>query len=75
LALQATREVPSAAFEALLTGQLRSWLVRMAEREEHSRVEERMVLLSTASFEGLAFHSDGVVFDMNQRLADMLGYE
>jgi PAS domain S-box-containing protein len=34
-----------------------------------------MQLLSAASFEGLMFHVDGVIFDANQRLAEMLGYE
>jgi PAS domain S-box-containing protein len=46
-----------------------------AEREQHRRTAERMEMLSQASFEGIFIHSDGVVIDANQRLAEMLGYE
>ncbi|MES1175788.1 MAG: PAS domain S-box protein [Myxococcales bacterium] len=45
------------------------------ELDEQARVRERMELLSSASFEGLVFHVDGVVFDVNQRLLEITGYE
>jgi PAS domain S-box-containing protein len=35
--------------------------------------QERLKLLSEASFEGILVHVDGVAIDVNQRLADMLG--
>ena len=43
--------------------------------DEYARVRERMELLSSASFEGLVFHVDGVVFDVNQRLLEITGFE
>ena len=45
------------------------------ELDENARVRERMELLSSASFEGLVFHVDGVVFDVNQRFLEITGYE
>jgi PAS domain S-box-containing protein len=45
-----------------------------AALEELARLRERMDLLSSASFEGLVFHVDGVVFDVNQRLLELTGY-
>ena len=45
------------------------------ELDENARIRERMELLSSASFEGLFFHVDGVVFDVNQRLLEITGYE
>jgi PAS domain S-box-containing protein len=44
-------------------------------REDHARVRERAEMLSSASFEGILVHIDGVVIDANQRLCEMLGYE
>ena len=46
-----------------------------AELDENARMRERMELLSSASFEGLVFHVDGVVFDVNQRLLELTGFE
>ena len=43
--------------------------------DEYARVRERMDLLSSASFEGLVFHVDGVVFDVNQRLLEITGFD
>ena len=43
--------------------------------EDYARARERMALLSSASFEGLVFHVDGVVFDVNQRLLEITGFE
>ncbi|HEY2729429.1 MAG TPA: PAS domain S-box protein [Polyangia bacterium] len=39
------------------------------------RIQDRLDLLSSASFEGLFVHVDGVVIDVNQRLCEMHGYE
>jgi two-component system cell cycle sensor histidine kinase/response regulator CckA len=44
-------------------------------REEEGRVRERLEMLSSASFEGILVHVEGVVIDANQRLCEMLGYE
>src|SRR6478609_12129066 len=43
--------------------------------EQAARVRERLALLSSASFEGLVFHVDGVVFDVNQRMLEITGFE
>ncbi len=43
-------------------------------REEQARVRERLEMLSSASFEGVMVHVDGVVIDVNQRLCEMVGY-
>jgi PAS domain S-box-containing protein len=43
-------------------------------REEQARVRERVEMLSSASFEGIMVHVDGVVIDVNQRLCEMVGY-
>src|SRR6188768_3050272 len=45
------------------------------DRDENAQIRERMELLASASFEGLLFHVDGVVFDVNQRLSEITGYE
>lgn len=37
--------------------------------------EERFRMLSEAAFEGLFIHQDGIVIDVNQPLARLLGYE
>jgi two-component system cell cycle sensor histidine kinase/response regulator CckA len=42
--------------------------------DEQARLEERREMLSSASFEGLFIHIDGVVIDVNQRLCELLGY-
>ena len=44
-------------------------------RDEDARLRERLQMLSSASFEGIMVHVDGVVIDANQRLCEMLGYE
>lgn len=48
-------------------------LVRECERQR--RTDERLEMLSQASFEGIMIHVDGVIVDCNQRLAEMLGYD
>ena len=65
---------PSSDFRGGLEALLRLALIRCAEADELRRVRERMELLSAASFEGLMFHVDGSIFDLNERLAEMLGY-
>lgn len=35
--------------------------------------EERLQMLSSASFEGILIHHDGIVLDMNERMSEILG--
>jgi PAS domain S-box-containing protein len=42
--------------------------------DEMSRLRDRLAMLSSASFEGLLMHVDGVVIDVNERLCEMHGY-
>jgi PAS domain S-box-containing protein len=58
-----------------LGGMLRLTLLRIAEQHELRRTKERFDMLSEASFEGILIHVDGVVIDVNQRLAEMMGCE
>ncbi|HVU50222.1 MAG TPA: PAS domain S-box protein [Polyangia bacterium] len=59
---------PASARDAILTllGELHG---------EQARLRERLEMMSSASFEGLLFHVDGVVIDVNERLCEMHGYE
>jgi len=75
LMLAADGEPPGPAFRNALEAVLELALLRAAERDALQRTQERADLLSAASFEGLLFHVNGVVFDVNQRLAELLGYE
>jgi PAS domain S-box-containing protein len=43
-------------------------------QEEQAHLRERLDMMSSASFEGLLFHVDGVVIDVNERLCEMHGY-
>jgi len=63
------------AARATLSDLLRVAFARACEHEQLQRTRERMALLSSASFEGLFFHIDGVLFDANERLCEMVGYE
>jgi two-component system cell cycle sensor histidine kinase/response regulator CckA len=74
LALPAAAPLDAEA-RVLLADLLRFAFTRAAEHEELQRVRERVELLSAASFEGLFFHIDGVIFDANHRLSELLGYE
>ena len=51
----------------------------LKQRKELKRswaaLNERLIMLSEASFEGILIHEDGVVLEVNERLAQMLGYE
>src|SRR4051794_1361297 len=49
--------------------------VAASKLDENAHVRERLELLSWASFEGLVFHVDGVVFDVNERLLEISGFE
>ncbi|HTU57311.1 MAG TPA: ATP-binding protein, partial [Polyangiales bacterium] len=53
---------------------LRLGIVRADEAEQARRLRERYDMLSQASFEGILINADGVVVEVNQRLAEMLGY-
>jgi two-component system cell cycle sensor histidine kinase/response regulator CckA len=54
---------------------LRLAQLRAAEQEQHKTTRERLELLSAASFEGIMVHVDGVVIEVNQRLAEMMRCE
>jgi PAS domain S-box-containing protein len=41
---------------------------------EQARLRERLEMFSAASFEGLFYHVDGVVIDVNERMCEMHGY-
>jgi two-component system cell cycle sensor histidine kinase/response regulator CckA len=53
---------------------LHTALRRVAEHELASRDRERMEMLSAASFEGVLFHVDGYVHDVNEIASELLGY-
>ena len=53
--------------------QARGLLAEIRDADAHLR--ERLAMLSSASFEGIMVHVDGVIIDANQRLCEMLGYE
>jgi len=57
---------------AALAPLLRLAQLRLAEQEQHKKTRERLELLSAASFEGILVHIEGVVIDVNQRLAEMM---
>jgi two-component system, cell cycle sensor histidine kinase and response regulator CckA len=50
-------------------------LARAALDEQARKTQERLDMLSAASFEGILVHADGVVIDVNRRFAEMMGYE
>jgi PAS domain S-box-containing protein len=58
-----------------LTALLRLALLRIAEQDELRKTKERFDMLSEASFEGILIHQDGLVIDVNRRLAEMAGWE
>jgi PAS domain S-box-containing protein len=65
----------SEALAPALENLLRVMLLRAAEQREHRHTSERLAMLSSASFEGILIHEGGVVLDVNDRLAEMLGRE
>src|SRR6185369_8564399 len=48
---------------------------RAAAHDELLHARERNEMLSSASFEGIMIHVDGVLIDANQRLLEMVGME
>ncbi|HET7540042.1 MAG TPA: PAS domain S-box protein [Polyangiaceae bacterium] len=55
---------------------LRLGLMRAVESQEREQLSERYQMLSAASFEGIIIHADnGVAIEVNQRLAELVGYE
>lgn len=68
-------EAGSLELREALSGLLRLTLLRIAEQGEQRRAKERLDMLSEASFEGILIHVDGVVIEVNQRLAEMHGCE
>jgi PAS domain S-box-containing protein len=42
--------------------------------QEQARLQERLDMMSSASFEGLFFHEDGPVVDVNDRVCELMGY-
>ncbi len=47
-------------------------LHRLEEARTSQRLEERLQMLSNASFEGILFHAEGTVIDANHRIAELL---
>ena len=66
---------PGEPVRAVARNLLRSALLRLCEHDELKRVRERMQMLSSASFEGLFVHVDGMVIDSNQRLSEISGFD
>ncbi len=62
-------------FRSILSALLESALARLNDKQQYQRVLERSRMLSSASFEGILVHEDGVVIDANQSLAELLGFE
>jgi PAS domain S-box-containing protein len=58
---------------------VRALLAVVGRREDEERaaqqMKERMEMLSSASFEGILVHEDGVVIDVNDRLGELLRAE
>jgi two-component system cell cycle sensor histidine kinase/response regulator CckA len=52
---------------------LRIALLRAVADEQSRKARERVDMLSAASFEGILVHAEGVVIDVNQRFAEMMG--
>jgi two-component system, cell cycle sensor histidine kinase and response regulator CckA len=53
---------------------LRLGLARSQDQERLRRVQERLEMLSSASFEGLFVHEGGSIIDSNTRMSELLGY-
>jgi two-component system, cell cycle sensor histidine kinase and response regulator CckA len=75
LSLAVAAEPPGDETRALVESVVRVGLRRAADDEQHRTVEERLDMLSAASFEGIFVHIDGVVIDANRRVEEMLGYD
>jgi PAS domain S-box-containing protein len=75
LRLTTDGEPPEEACRDFLTSLLRGGLTRAVEQGDRRKMQERMEMLSAASFEGLFIHVDGIVIDANRRVAEILGYD
>ena len=73
--LALSSEHPAPELREALGALLRLTLIRIAEQAEHRKTKERFDMLSEASFEGIVIHEDGVVIEVNKRLAELGGYE
>jgi PAS domain S-box-containing protein len=60
---------------AALAPLLRAGWLRALQSQQLRRAQERLELLSSASFEGIFAHESGNVIDANRRCAEMLRYE
>lgn len=58
----------------LMRGTVQDVTARKQAEQTRRESEERWRRLSEATFEGIALSQDGVIVDINQRLAEMLGY-
>jgi PAS domain S-box-containing protein len=65
---------PNADALATLANAVLALLERCSDRNDTRQAQERMDMLSVASFEGILVHVNGVVIDVNQRAAEMFGY-
>jgi PAS domain S-box-containing protein len=74
LYLSAPEPDPPASEREPIAHLLQLGLLRLHEAEELRRVRERTQMLYAASFEGLLFHSEGHIIDVNQRVTEMSGY-
>jgi two-component system, cell cycle sensor histidine kinase and response regulator CckA len=75
LILDSNTEGANLELRDLLRNLLLGVLLRACSEDEQRRLRERADMLSSASFEGLLIHDEGVVIDANQRLAELVGYE
>lgn len=75
LAVRAPSVAPEPWLREVIAALLESTLRRLSAHEDTRRIQERMDMLSAASFEGIMIHEAGLIVDANQRLSEMLGYE
>ncbi|HVX93809.1 MAG TPA: PAS domain S-box protein [Polyangia bacterium] len=55
-------------------GMLRATMERCEADDEAARLRDRLETFSSASFEGIFIHGNGIIIEANDRLAEMLGY-
>src|SRR5690606_2778692 len=71
--------VSESAFDESSTAVVRQLVLTALQRVDEGRrvklAEERLEMLSSASFEGIMIHVDGNIIDANKRLAELLGCE
>jgi two-component system cell cycle sensor histidine kinase/response regulator CckA len=64
---------PADEYRVVLGHLLGLGLLRAIDQDARRKSQERHDMLSAASFEGILVHIDGVVIDVNQRLAEIAG--